>query len=52
MKTSNLLNQNLAEQGKSYHRAQMQTYMTGPEWINVDMADEFGQFVETKKTIF
>lgn len=52
MKSINLLNQKLAEQDKSYQRAQMQTYMTGPEWRNVDMADEFAQFVETNKPFY
>ncbi len=35
-----------------YHREQYQSFMTGPEWRNVEMAVEYAEFVAAGKSIF
>lgn len=35
-----------------YVREQYQSYMTGPEWRNVEMAEEFARFLQEGKSIF
>ncbi len=35
-----------------YNREQYQSYMTGPEWRNVEMAEEFGAFLRDNKSLF
>lgn len=35
-----------------YFRHQYQSFMTGPEWRNVEMAEEFGQFLKEKNSYF
>lgn len=46
------LNEALHQSDKNYQRPQMQTYMTAPEWRNVDMASEFAHFSEEKKPFY
>ena len=36
----------------NYHREQFQTYMTGPEWRNVEMAEEYASFIKEGNSIF
>lgn len=35
-----------------YHREQYQSFMTGPEWRNVEMAREYGDFIRENKSLF
>jgi hypothetical protein len=35
-----------------YHREQYQSFMTGPEWRNVEMAEEYAQFLEEGHSMF
>jgi molybdenum cofactor biosynthesis enzyme len=35
-----------------YKRELYQSYMTGPEWRNVEMVKEYGAFIEEKKSMF
>lgn len=35
-----------------YHREQYQSYMTGPEWRNVEMAEELGAFLREGRSLF
>ena len=35
-----------------YNREQYQSYMTGPEWRNVEMAEEYGAFLRDGKSMF
>lgn len=35
-----------------YYRYQYQSFMTGPEWRNVEMAEEFGQFLKENNSYF
>ncbi|MDR3441907.1 MAG: hypothetical protein P4L65_02705 [Legionella sp.] len=37
---------------KRYRREQYQSFMTGPEWRNVEMAEEFTQFLRDGKSMF
>ena len=49
----NSLNQRIEITDKAnYHREQYQSYMTGPEWRNVEMADEYAQFIKEGNSIF
>jgi hypothetical protein len=36
----------------NYHREQYQSFMTGPEWRNVEMAEEYAQFIKEGNSIF
>jgi hypothetical protein len=36
----------------NYSRWQLQSYMTGPEWRNVEMAKEFAEYLEDGKSLF
>jgi hypothetical protein len=36
----------------SYYRGQYQTFMTGPEWRNVEMAEEFSAFMKSGRSMF
>lgn len=36
----------------NYHREQYQTYMTGPEWRNVEMAEEYAEFIKEGNSLF
>ncbi len=46
------LNEQYAQSNTDYRRAQLQTYMTGPEWRNVEMAVEYGDFNKDKKPFY
>lgn len=35
-----------------YYRQQYQSFMTGPEWRNVEMAEEFSQFLTENHSYF
>ena len=35
-----------------YYRAQFQTFMTGPEWRNVEMAEEYAAFLQENRSLF
>lgn len=49
----NSLNQRLELTDKdNYHREQYQSYMTGPEWRNVEMAEEYAQFIAKGHSMF
>ncbi|CEK10797.1 hypothetical protein [Legionella hackeliae] len=49
----NKLNKEILEADKAgYYREQYQSYMTGPEWRNVEMAEEYGEFLQEGKSIF
>lgn len=37
---------------KRYRREQYQSFMTGPEWRNVEMAEEFAQLLRENKSMF
>jgi len=37
---------------KNYYRGQYQSYMTGPEWRNVEMAQEYAAFLREGKSMF
>ncbi len=36
----------------AYRREQYQSYMTGPEWRNVEMAEEYGKLLRENKSMF
>jgi hypothetical protein len=45
-KYTNSINGDLIKQHPDYKRLMMQTYLTTPEWRNVEMAEELGEFVQ------
>lgn len=45
-KYTNSLNNDLIKQHPDYKRLMMQTYLTAPEWRNVEMAEELGEFIQ------
>ncbi|ASQ45836.1 hypothetical protein [Legionella clemsonensis] len=46
-------NQEFIETDKAaYYREQYQSYMTGPEWRNVEMAEEYGKFLQEGQSLF
>jgi hypothetical protein len=49
----NRLNRKLRVTEKpQYIREQYQSFMTGPEWRNVEMAQEFAQFMQNGGSMF
>lgn len=49
----NLLNNRMQIIDKArYNREQYQSYMTGPEWRNVEMAEEYGAFLREGTSMF
>lgn len=45
-KYTNSLNNDLIKQHPDYKRLMLQTYLTAPEWRNVEMAEELGEFIQ------
>ena len=45
------LNDNLSLDS-TYQREQYQSYMTGPEWRNVEMVEEYAAFLKEGKSTF
>lgn len=37
---------------RQYYRAQFQTFMTAPEWRNVEMAEEYAAFLQENRSLF
>ena len=46
------LSRGLAITDKTYRREQYQSFMTGPEWRNVEMAEEYARFIKEGRSIF
>ena len=46
------INEALATQESGYKRSIMQTYMTAPEWRNVDMAGELAKFAASNRPFY
>lgn len=51
-KTVRKVNAELEKNDKSYNREQYRTYLTAPEWRNVDMADEMADFLRHGKPFY